>query len=125
MGFPSGRSAKCEAEADPFTRIISLNDPKLRANSGLNAPQAAFCVARAARHSSTMDLAGWAPICGGLNLFYLDVEIFLSPCLRSKVNTLGVNYSILLIHPEDFTSSDGKTTLGTAIAREPPNFALP
>ena len=117
---------KCEAEADPFTRIISLNDPKLRANSGLNAPQAAFCLARAARHSSTYEirLAG-RPICGGLNLFYLDVEIFLSPCLRSKVNTLGVNYSILLIHPEDFTSSDGKTTLGTAIAREPPNFALP
>ena len=40
--------------------------------------------------------------------------------LRSKVNTLGGNYSVLLIDPEDFTSSDGKTTLGAVIARKPP-----
>jgi len=37
---------------------------------------------------------------------------------RYQVNTLGGNYSVLLIHPEDFTSSDGKTTLGVAICTQ-------
>ena len=87
-----------------------------------HAPQAAFCEAREASSSSTADQAARAPICGGLNLFCPDVEIFLSPVPGSKVNTLGVNCSVLLIHPEDFTSSDGKTTLETVTAREPPNL---
>jgi len=51
--------------------------------------------------------------------FFLDM-IFSSQLRVLSGNTLGGNYSVLLIHPEDFTSSDGKKTLGPAIARKPP-----
>ena len=40
------------------------------------------------------------------------------------MNTLGGNYSVLLIHPEDFTSSDGKTTLGAAICTRATKFTI-
>ncbi len=43
---------------------------------------------------------------------------------QSKVYTLGGNYSVLPIHPEDFTSSDGKITLGATSARRQPNLEM-
>jgi hypothetical protein len=58
----------------------------------------------------------------GQRHFFLICRYF--PQIRGchQGNTLEVNYSELLSHPEDFTSSGGKKTLGWTVAREPPKF---